>query len=77
MEVLILVFRNLKRLKAPGPDQITYVQLIFGDERVVQAVVKLLNTIVLRGRITYFWKRRFIITLFKEGDKSKTLCTVL
>lgn len=60
-EDLIAVIRNLKRRKAPGPYLITYEHFIFGCERVVQALFKLFNTIVLQGRIyNLFIQRRQI-----------------
>lgn len=74
---LLPIIRNLKRRKAPGPDQITYEHIIFGGELAAQVVVKLFNEIVLQGRIPYSWKKGFIVPLFKGADKPKTSCNSL
>lgn len=69
---LLPIYRNLKRRKAPDPDQITYEHFIFGGELATQVVVKLFNEIVLQGNIPYSWKKGFIVPLFKGADKPKT-----
>lgn len=71
---ILAVFNKLKRRKAPGPDLVTYEHLIFGGDFLNLCLVKLFNAIVYIGKIPEFWKRGFIVPLYKGGDKPKTSC---
>uniref|UniRef100_A0A8W8LUB3 WSC domain-containing protein n=1 Tax=Magallana gigas TaxID=29159 RepID=A0A8W8LUB3_MAGGI len=66
------VVNNLKRRKSPGPDRITYEHIIFGGKKVPRCIVKLLNAIILHGKIPPIWKQGLIVPLYKGGDKQKT-----
>lgn len=71
---ILAVFNKLKRRKAPGPDLVTYEHLIFGGDFLNLCLIKLFNAIVYIGKIPEFWKRGFIVPLYKGGDKPKTSC---
>uniref|UniRef100_A0A8W8KPH4 Uncharacterized protein n=1 Tax=Magallana gigas TaxID=29159 RepID=A0A8W8KPH4_MAGGI len=45
---LLPIIRNLKRMKAPGLNKITYEHIIFCGELATQVVVKLFNEIVIQ-----------------------------
>uniref|UniRef100_A0A8W8JLE5 Uncharacterized protein n=1 Tax=Magallana gigas TaxID=29159 RepID=A0A8W8JLE5_MAGGI len=49
---LLPIIRNLKRMKAPGLNKITYEHIIFGGELATQVVVKLFNEIVIQAKNT-------------------------
>jgi hypothetical protein len=66
-EELLPIIRNLKRRKSHGPNKIVYEHITFGGKIIAQVVVKLLNAIVIQGRIPYSWEKGIIVPIFKGG----------
>lgn len=75
---LILVIRNQQRGKAPadGQYQITYEHIFFGAERVVQAVVRLTDTLFSQRKNPSLFGEKNLKFPYSQEEKNQKLCVI-
>ena len=61
--------QNMKRGKAPGPDNILMDTLIEGEDIITAELAKLFTTCITQGKVPKKWKEANMIILFKKGNK--------
>jgi hypothetical protein len=60
----------LKKYKLPGSDQIPAELIQAGDEMLLPAIHKLINSIWNKKEMPYQWKESIILPVHKKGDKT-------
>jgi hypothetical protein len=69
LEVEIAIAK-LKKYKSPGSDQIPAEHIQAGDEILLSAIHKLINSVWNKDELPDQWKQSIIVPVHKKGDKT-------
>ena len=69
---MVEVLKCLRRRKAPSPDGILNVMVMYGDGRLVEVMLQAMNLVLRSESCPTDWKRS-LLDLYKDGDNEKVV----